>query len=184
MIGRRLGPGLNFSLLQSVVGPEGHITGVDLTDAMLASARERVRRNRWTNVELVQASAARYQFPSGINGVLSTFALTLVPEYDDVIRAGAETLAPGARFVVLDFKLPSTWLARLAPLLVITTRPFGVSLDLCDRHPWESMQRYFGNVEVNEVYGGFAYVAASEKPAFRDPAGADPFESRKNPVDV
>lgn len=178
------GTGLNFSLLQNVVGPEGRITGVDLTDAMLASARERVGRNHWTNVELVQTGADRYQFPSGINGVISTFALTLVPEYDDVIRAGAAALAPGGRFVVVDFKLPSTWLARLAPLLVVTTRPFGVSLDLCDRHPWESMQKHLGRVEVDEVYGGFAYVATSEKPASDDSVAVNRSGTTKVPPDV
>jgi demethylmenaquinone methyltransferase/2-methoxy-6-polyprenyl-1,4-benzoquinol methylase len=176
------GTGLNFSLLQNAVGPEGRITGVDLTDAMLASAKERVRRNDWTNVELVQANAARYQFSPGINGIFSTFALTLVAEYDEVIRAGAAALAPGGRFVVLDFKLPSTWLARFAPLLVAATRPFGVSFDLADRHLWESMQRHLGNVELDEVYGGFAYVAASEKPASRNPAAfVDRCSLAKNP---
>src|SRR6516225_4867472 len=41
------GTGLNFSLLQNEVGREGKIVGVDLTDAMLSRARERVRQNGW-----------------------------------------------------------------------------------------------------------------------------------------
>ncbi|RJQ48340.1 MAG: methyltransferase domain-containing protein [Nitrospiraceae bacterium] len=36
------GTGLNFSLLQNYVGPEGKIIGVDLTDAMLEQAGRRV----------------------------------------------------------------------------------------------------------------------------------------------
>lgn len=178
------GTGINFSLLQDAVGPEGRITGVDLTDAMLAEAQERIRGNEWSNVELVHINAAHYSFSRGINGILSTFALTLAPEYDAVIRAGAAALAPGGRFVVLDFKLPSTKRARLAPLLIAATRPFGVSIDLADRHPWESMQRHLGNVELNEVYGGFAYVAASEKPPSCHPAVADPCESAETPTSV
>src|SRR5260221_8780385 len=39
------GTGLNFALLQAAVGPEGRIIGVDLTDAMLDHARQRVAGN-------------------------------------------------------------------------------------------------------------------------------------------
>ena len=54
------GTGLNFSYLQSMVGPEGKIVGVDLTDAMLARAAQRVDRHGWRNVELVQADAGSF----------------------------------------------------------------------------------------------------------------------------
>src|SRR5689334_18319321 len=48
------GTGLNFRLLQQAVGPGGRIVGVDLTDAMLARAEERIAANGWRNVSLVQ----------------------------------------------------------------------------------------------------------------------------------
>src|ERR1700761_6492928 len=51
------GTGLNFPLLQRAVGPGGRIVGVDLTDAMLARAEERIKENSWGNVSLVQADA-------------------------------------------------------------------------------------------------------------------------------
>ena len=47
------GTGLNFPWLEKAVGHQGRIVGVDLTDAMLQEARERVRREGWTNVEIV-----------------------------------------------------------------------------------------------------------------------------------
>src|ERR1700743_2811685 len=46
------GTGLNFALLQQAVGPGGQIIGVDLTDAMLARAQDRVKANGWSNVSL------------------------------------------------------------------------------------------------------------------------------------
>lgn len=101
------GTGLNFSLLQELVGPRGRIIGVDLTDAMLDEAAARIAANRWSNVELVKRDAAAYVFPSPVDGILSTFALTLVPEFDEAIRNGALALPPGKRFVILDFKRPS-----------------------------------------------------------------------------
>lgn len=156
------GTGLNFSLLQNAIGPAGKIIGVDLTDRMLAQARERVEGEGWSNVELVQADAASYEFPSGTNGIISTFALTLIPEFDEVIRRGAAALAPGGRWVVADFKLSEGWAAHLTPILEPLVKPFGASLDLTDRHPWESMRKYLKNVAVEDVYLGFAYIAVGE----------------------
>src|ERR1700728_2574877 len=51
------GTGLNFPLLEKVVGPGGRIVGVDLTDAMLARAQDRIAANGWGNVSLVPAGA-------------------------------------------------------------------------------------------------------------------------------
>src|ERR1700759_5167472 len=57
------GTGLNFPLIQDAIGPGGHLVGVDLTDAMLAQAQDRIAANGWGNVSLVQADAAGYDFP-------------------------------------------------------------------------------------------------------------------------
>lgn len=157
------GTGLNFSLIQEEIRPCGKIIGVDLTDAMLKEARKRTEENGWQNVELVQSDAAKYQFPDVVDGVISTFAITLVPEYDEVIKNGYQALSPGGRFVILEFKKPSKWLSLFIPLALLITRPFGVTLDLADRHPWESIERYFDNTSFEELYGGFAYIAIGEK---------------------
>jgi demethylmenaquinone methyltransferase/2-methoxy-6-polyprenyl-1,4-benzoquinol methylase len=164
------GTGLNFPLLRDAVGENGRIIGVDLTDAMLREAEERVEENGWSNVELVHADAARYSFPVGVDGIISTFALTLVPEYDEVIRNGRNALAPGGRWVILDFKIPSNWLSLLAPLAILLTRPFGVTKDLALRHPWESIDNYFQSTTWTELYGGFAYIATGERENGRFPA--------------
>src|SRR6516165_6760896 len=58
------GTGLNFPLLEEVIGPGGRIVGVDLTDAMLARAQDRIATNGWSNVSLVQADAADFDFPA------------------------------------------------------------------------------------------------------------------------
>ncbi len=160
------GTGLNFTLLQRAVGPKGRIIGVDMTDAMLAQAAKRVARRGWSNVELVRRDAAEFEFPVHVDGILSTFALTFVPEFDEVIRKGASCLTPGGRWVIADFRMPAGNTARLIPLMLLTTRPFGISLDLADRHPWESLSRHLGNLEMEDTAFGFVYVAS----ATRDPS--------------
>jgi len=153
------GTGLNLSLLQKEIGPQGRLIGVDMTSEMLAQARRRVERNGWQNVALVQSRASEYELPADINGVISTFALTLEPEYDAVIEQAANALAPGSRVAVLDFKQPERWPRWLVSFWLWTLRPFGVILDLGERHPWESIARYLGDYGFRAVYWGLAYVA-------------------------
>lgn len=157
------GTGANFPLLQERVGPNGKIIGVDFTDAMLAKARERVEERQWRNVELVQSDAASYEFPAKVNGVISTFAIIYVPEFDDVIRNASQSLAAGGRLAVLDFKLPTGWTARLAPYLVIDTRPWGLTREMASRHPWESIAKHLNQMQMMERYGGFVFVAVGER---------------------
>jgi len=156
------GTGLNFPLLREKVGPGGRVTGVDLTEAMLEGARSRIEQNKWKNVEVVRSDAAGFVFPEKVDGVLSTFAITLVPEYDDVIKAAAAALSPGKRIVILDFKKPSHWPQWLLELWLLVTAPFGVTLDLAERHPWESVERHMRLVRFRKIYFGLAYIAVGE----------------------
>ncbi len=161
------GTGLNFGLLQEAVGPEGRIIGVDLTDAMLEQARGRVARNDWQNVELVQADAARYTFPQGIDGVLSTLALSLIPEAGDVIRRGSEALAPGGRWVVVDLQIPNAWPSWLVTLVQPIVEPFGVVDEWIERHPWVSIMRAaresLTDVSIEERYFKTTYIISGER---------------------
>lgn len=156
------GTGLNFSLLQEAVGPEGKIIGVDLTEAMLAQAQRKVEEKGWSNVELVQSDAVSYQFPVGVDGIISTFAISLVPEFDKVIQNGSEALSPGKRWVILDLKIPSSRLSYLTPLLIPLVRPFGATMEVVARQPWESINKYLQKTSLTELYMGMAYIAVGK----------------------
>jgi ubiquinone/menaquinone biosynthesis C-methylase UbiE len=96
------GTGLNFVPLQEAVGPEGKIIGVDLTDAMLDQARQRISEHGWKNVELVQSDAGHYTFPDHVDGIISVFALSFIPDSASVIQNGSIALSPSRMWVVLD----------------------------------------------------------------------------------
>ena len=64
MVDIACGTGLNFSLIEQVIGPDGRIVGVDLTDAMLTQAQHRIEANAWSNISLVQADAAELRLPN------------------------------------------------------------------------------------------------------------------------
>ena len=159
------GTGANFSAVEKSIGSSGRLIGVDLSEDMLAQAQLKVSENGWSNVELINQPAGEYEFPENVAAVFSTFALTLVPDFDEVIRHAAAALRPGGRFVVVDFKAPTKWPQGVIRSIVPLLRPFGVTLDLQDRHPWKSLAEHMNLVAMEERYLGTTYIAVGEKNA-------------------
>ncbi len=161
------GTGLNFPLIEEVIGPDGRIIGVDMTDAMLACAQERIAKNGWNNVSLVQADAAGFDFPTEVDAILSTYALTQVPECAEVIADGAAALSPGGRWVVLDLKIPDNtpgWVTQLGTAIV---RHFASIDEWKTRRPWEAiriaMQDELADLSWTELFFGTAFLVAGSR---------------------
>ena len=161
------GTGLNFSQIQDLIGPEGRIVGVDLTDAMLAQAQRRIESNGWRNVSLVQSEAAEYDFPGQVDAILSTYALTQVPACGEVIAHGAGALSDFGRWVVLDLKAPDNAPRWLAQLGTAVARPFGSIDEWVARRPWEviraAMHDTLADLSWNELFLGTAFLAAGRQ---------------------
>ncbi len=161
------GTGLNFPLIQEAIGPEGRITGVDLTDAMLAEAKERVAANGWSNVSLVQSDAAGFEFTDAADAIVSTYALTQVPECAQVIANGAKVLSPGGRWVVLDLKLPDKTPKWISQLGTATVRPFAAIDQWIMRHPWDAirdaMAEELTDPSWTELFFGTAFLAVGSQ---------------------
>jgi ubiquinone/menaquinone biosynthesis C-methylase UbiE len=175
------GTGLNFPLIEQAIGPDGRIVGVDLTDAMLARARDRIETNGWSNVSLVQADAAEFDFPAEVDAILSTYALSHVPECADVIAHGAAALSERGRWVVLDLKVPVNTPRWLAQLGTATVRHFASVDEWIMRRPWEAiraaMREELVDVSWTELFFGTAFLAAGSRDAHRH---ADPGEGERN----
>jgi demethylmenaquinone methyltransferase/2-methoxy-6-polyprenyl-1,4-benzoquinol methylase len=161
------GTGLNFPLIEEVIGPAGRIVGVDLTDAMLARARHRIETNGWSNICLVQADAADFDFPSEVDAILSTYALSQVPECAEVIAHGATALSAGGRLVVLDLKIPHNTPRWLTELGIATVGRFGSLEEWIARRPWEAiraaMREELADVSWTELFSGTAFLAAGSR---------------------
>jgi len=157
------GTGLNFALLQRQVGTEGRVIGVDLSEAMIAQAQDAVEKHGWANVQLVCLDASQFQFPARVNGVLSTYALTLVPDPERVVSRATEALVDGGRLVVLDMAWP-----RHFPLwfrhVLFFLRSYGVTEAVLKRRPWEAVQEAMaselGQISRRGFWFGFFYLAS------------------------
>ena len=140
---------------------------MDLTDAMLDEANARIAAHGWSNVELVKSDAAVYVFPSAVDGILSTFALTLVPEFDEVVRNGA--LAPFTGKALRHPRLQKAFgvvheQSRSITRQMLLTGPFGGTLEMASRKPWQSLEKHLALIQFTNLYLGGAYIAAGEKP--------------------
>ena len=161
------GTGLNFPVLEEMIGSGGRIVGVDLTDAMLARARARIEANGWRNISLVQADAAEYEFETEVDGIVSTYALSQVPECAEVIANGAAALSKGGRCVVLDLKIPNDtprWVAQLGTAVV---RRFASIDEWVARRPWEAihaaMEEELTDVRWTECVFGTAFLVVGSR---------------------
>jgi ubiquinone/menaquinone biosynthesis C-methylase UbiE len=161
------GTGLNFPLIEQGIGPEGRIVGVDLTDAMLAQAQQRTEANGWSNVRLVQADAAEFEFPTAVDAILATYPHALLPEPSRVIAHGAAALSAGGRWVVLDLKVPDNMPRRLAQLGIATVGRSGSLDEWIVRRPWEAirvaMQTTLADLSWTELFFGIAYLAVASR---------------------
>jgi demethylmenaquinone methyltransferase/2-methoxy-6-polyprenyl-1,4-benzoquinol methylase len=158
------GTGLNFSLIEQAIGPGGRILGVDLTEAMLDQAQYRIETNDWRNISLIRADAAEFEFPTDVDAIVSTYALSHVPECAHVIANGAAALSAGGRWVVLDLKAPDKAPLWLAQLGIALGRPFGSIDEWFARRPWEAvraaMQHELADLSWTELFFGTAFLAA------------------------
>ena len=158
------GTGLNFALLHQAVTSSGTIVATDLSEAMLEQARQMVSANQWTNIQLVSADAAQFEFPARVDAVVSAYTLTLVPDCRRVIINARAALVPGGRLVVVDMAWP-----RYCPLwfrhVLFFLRSYGVTIDILRRRPWEivqsSMKELFQDYSQRQFWFGFFYLASA-----------------------
>ena len=97
------GAGTDSLVAAQMVGGEGHVTGIDMTAAMLVKARSSAAAMGVTNVEFVDGEAERLPFPdASFDVVISNGVIDLVPDKDAVFAELYRVLEPGGRMQIAD----------------------------------------------------------------------------------
>ncbi len=152
------GTGHNLPLLARAVGEHGHVVGVDVSAGALARARRRTRG--LPQVELVQADAAEADLPPDTARVLSTFALSMMPDPEAVIAKAASALPPDGRLAVLDFMVPRSWPALAqTPVFALAAR-LGETWEMARRDLRGPLSRHVELDTDESFFFGAVYVAA------------------------
>ena len=153
------GTGANLDGLARAVGSTGRVVGVDLSSGMLDQARGRRAAREDGPVELVQADLRRFTLPADTRGVLSTFALEMVPEHDEVVARTIHILArSGGHLAVSGLRRPPDWPEWAVCLGLAINRPFGVSRAYTEVHPWKSVRRHTREIAFETAVLGAVYL--------------------------
>jgi ubiquinone/menaquinone biosynthesis C-methylase UbiE len=157
------GAGHNFPYVLSLIGQEGKLIGLDLSEKMLDVARARVERNGWKNVRLITGDAARLRdlIREPVHGVLCSLGISLMPNRLAVLNAIKDVMQPGGRVAIVEAQPFSGVAAIFNPLLYASMLPVPSNNQAIFHEAalsLEYIKQVFPHCRYAEHYSGFIYV--------------------------
>jgi S-adenosylmethionine-diacylgycerolhomoserine-N-methlytransferase len=102
------GTGRNFNAIQRRLDGTGEIIGIDCCAPMLRTAGERVRRNGWKNVRLLDLEYGKEPVTLGRSDVVFfSYSLSMIPDWTMALACAHSELWAGGRIGVVDFSKPA-----------------------------------------------------------------------------
>jgi ubiquinone/menaquinone biosynthesis C-methylase UbiE len=152
------GTGLSFEGLKKRVGAQGRIVGIDPSPEMLAHARERIARNNFDRIELLQATAVDAPLRGRADAALFHFTHDILQDaasVDNVIRH----LRPGAHVVASGLQWAPAWFLPVN-LFVLGAALYSVTCLEGLEQPWKLLGSRLKDVQVRTLPGGAIYIAS------------------------
>jgi S-adenosylmethionine-diacylgycerolhomoserine-N-methlytransferase len=105
------GTGLNFDLIQNEIGTDGTLVGIDSSKKMLNRALQKVERNSWMNIHLLQLDARKLtrNYLEAITGrsividsIICTLGFSVFPDWQAVFERSFDLLERGGSYCIMD----------------------------------------------------------------------------------
>jgi len=156
------GTGLSFERLHGRIGKGGRIVGIEQCPEMMARARLRVQAHRWSNVDLLLASAARAPIRGRADAALFHFTHDILRDEDSVAHVFAH-LKPGARVVASGLQWAPPWAWPTNGFVMLAALYSTTSLEGLG-HPWSRIAPRLAQFQVQHTLFGGIYIACGRKP--------------------
>src|SRR5215468_1833053 len=142
------GGGIDVLLSAKRVGSTGKVYGLDMTDEMLALARENQRKAGATNVEFLKGTIEAIPLPDdSVDVIISNCVINLSSDKDAVLREAFRVLKPGGRFAVSDVVTRGEMLPEVRKSLLLWVGCVAGSLEQ-DEYASKLRRTGFADVEV------------------------------------
>ena len=150
------GTGLSFEQLQGRVGRHGRVIGVEQCPEMLAIARSRVEQHRWSNVDLLQESAAAAPLKGRADAALFHFTHDILRDADSIAHVMAH-LKPGAHVVATGLQWAPPWMWPTNGFVLLAAMHSVTSFEGLGT-PWDKLAPWLDGVQVDTAMMGGIYV--------------------------
>jgi demethylmenaquinone methyltransferase/2-methoxy-6-polyprenyl-1,4-benzoquinol methylase len=161
------GTGLCYGLLLEKVGPQGGVIGIEESPQMAAIARERIAREGWHNVTVVQSGAEDAQIAATADAALFC-AVHDILQSPDALRNVMNLLRPGAQVAVGGGKWAAPWMVAVNMQARMLHAPYVRSFEGFDR-PWNHLEQLVEDIHVRELAFGSGYVLTGRSRRSRRP---------------
>jgi ubiquinone/menaquinone biosynthesis C-methylase UbiE len=155
------GTGLNFKLLESVIGEQGKIIGIDNSEKTLELCRKRIRSMKWSNINLVKTDASVFKTETVAEAAICTFAIEIIPLFEETILSIKNAVQKNGRIGFIGFKYSQRRFIRVFNPLWKFSCSIGGGIDM-NRNVPDFLRQNFNEVFYKEVFGGFYYLGVYE----------------------
>jgi len=167
------GGGIDVLLSARRVGPTGKAFGLDMTDEMLALARENQRKAGVDNVEFLKGEIEHVPLSdASVDVIISNCVVNLSTDKDRVLAEALRVLRPGGRFAVSDILFQGDMSRVPQDLLADVEAWSGCVAGALEVQDFLARLRRAGfddpSVEVTNVYDGSASNSMCGAPALPD----------------
>ncbi len=109
-----------------------HVTGVDLSEEMLAKANERIAASGWAHINVQPMNAEELNFPDGSFDLVTSFhVVSVVSNPRRMMSELTRVCRPGGRILIINhFRSAKPWIARMVDSAGSVTRHLGWRTDL------------------------------------------------------